>query len=465
VFKSPNFDAIARLSDLVAQRAPVASHVAERQLLRRLVPGLVDDGPPRALEPLDPSALLGPQPIALYLHIPFCASVCSYCMFNRSANRRSMDRYVDCLLREIELYGQLPRLRGSALSSLYIGGGTPSLLAPQIIERLVARVRSSFALMPDFQASIEATPDSLDDRKLGAMVDACIERVSIGVQSFDDDLLAGMSRRHTGDDAARAIAQARAAGLMEVSVDLIYGLDSQRPEEFVDGVRHAIDAGVTHFSMFPLVDKGGRLPGAMRRRVQDACYEGAIRCADAAGYRQYSTEDFTRSAECRYETDAWRVPRIPVLGLGLSALTSLGGHFWANEARLSRYMDRLERDEFPVAGGHPITANQEALRSLFMGLKYRELSLAEIRQAHDAASKQALEIATGALCALGFVRRRGDLLKLTGRGERFGARNFASIVLGQLERHARPSRTSESKPATGGTGEVFVAPVGRVATS
>ena len=165
-------------------------------------------------------------PIALYVHIPFCLSKCNYCDFNTYEGIESlMPPFVDALSTEIELWGK--RLDGPDVVTIFFGGGTPSYLPSESITRLFDRIDRSMQIVSDAEITLEANPDDVDRIKSNGWLDAGFNRISIGVQSFQDPILAALSRRHTSDDAARAVKTARDAGFDNISIDLMFGLPKQ----------------------------------------------------------------------------------------------------------------------------------------------------------------------------------------------------------------------------------------------
>ena len=189
-----------------------------------------------------------PNPSGLYLHVPFCASICNYCNFNRGLLDEGLKQaYVDALAREIGM-----RATGEPVDTIYFGGGTPSLLSPDEAARLMQACRESFDVVSGAEVTFEVNPETVTRATLEAFRDAGVNRLSIGVQSFDDDELARLDRRHDAARARRACADARAAGFDNISIDLIYGIPGQSLDDWRDGLARAVALEPDHVSCYAL---------------------------------------------------------------------------------------------------------------------------------------------------------------------------------------------------------------------
>src|SRR5438309_919511 len=187
--------------------------------------------------------------LGLYIHIPFCSAICNYCNFNRGLfDAGQKKRYVEALLREIGQAG----LKARAADTIYFGGGTPSLLEPSEVARIVAACRGAFDVSSDAEVTLEANPESVDPVKLSALRDAGVNRLSFGVQSFRDAELRRLSRLHDANRARAALGEARSAGFDNVSLDLMMWLPSQRVDEWLESVDAAIASNPDHLSLYLL---------------------------------------------------------------------------------------------------------------------------------------------------------------------------------------------------------------------
>ena len=201
----------------------------------------------------------------MYVHIPFCATKCPYCDFNTYAGIEAMMApYLSALRSEIELWGAV--LGGPRLETVFFGGGTPSYLPTGSLDMLIDAIRGAFGLAGDAETTAEANPDDLDAGKLASLLEAGVNRLSLGVQSLDEDLLRVLGRRHSAGEALDAFRAARSAGFDNVSIDLMYGLPDQTLEQWGATVDTALGLRPSHISMYCLTLEGvGRWSGTQRR--------------------------------------------------------------------------------------------------------------------------------------------------------------------------------------------------------
>ena len=262
-------------------------------------------------------------PLALYVHLPWCIRKCPYCDFNSyEAGKGGFDdaRYVDALLRDLD--AEAPLARGRALSSVFIGGGTPSLFSGAAIARLLAGVRERLALAEAAEVTLEANPGAVEAARFAEYRDAGVNRLSIGVQSFRAKQLRRLGRVHGPDEAVRAIELARAAGFSSFNVDLMYALPDDEPEGALADLRAALGHDPPHLSWYQLTlepntafhRKPPRLP------AEDLVLEIERRGREllaATGYRRYEVSAYERAGRCAHNLNYWRFG--DYLGIGAGA--------------------------------------------------------------------------------------------------------------------------------------------------
>lgn len=278
---------------------------------------------------------------ALYLSVPFCRSKCSFCNFASGVFSRDLfDRYVAHLERSIADAPRLARHFGAAfdpqLDSLYLGGGTPSVLAPDQLDRLFAAIAQTFQLSPAAELTVEVAPGTLSDEVLAALLRAGVNRVSLGVQSFVDEESRSVGRLHSRDITLADIARLRQAGITEISIDLIAGLPHQTEESWERSLDQLLTLAVPHVSVYMLeVDGDSRLgreliAGGTRyhaHHVPDeattiALYERACQRLNAAGIAQYEISNFAQAGhQARHNLRYWQ--RLPYFGFGVDAHSML----------------------------------------------------------------------------------------------------------------------------------------------
>jgi len=266
-------------------------------------------------------------PLALYVHVPWCVRKCPYCDFNSHALKGELPEaaYVEALLADLEQ--DLPRVWGRRVQSLFLGGGTPSLLSPDAIDRLLGGIRARVTLAPEAEITLEANPGTVEQARFAGYRAAGINRLSLGIQSFDDSRLDALGRIHDGNDARRAIDAARAAGFDNFNLDLMFGLPGQSPAAALHDVRTAIDFDPAHLSVYQLTLEPNtpfhaRPPVLPDEDQVAAMQEGLSAALAERGYRQYEVSAYARDRrECRHNRNYWEFG--DYLGIGAGAHAKL----------------------------------------------------------------------------------------------------------------------------------------------
>lgn len=266
---------------------------------------------------------LGLPPLALYVHLPWCVRKCPYCDFNSHEARGGVPEraYVSALLNDLE--SQVPRVWGRRLESLFIGGGTPSLFSPEAIDALLSGIRALLPWRPDLEVTLEANPGTVEHGLFSGYREAGINRLSLGIQSFDRELLARIGRIHDDRDAYRAIEEARAGGFDNLNLDLMFGLPGQSREQGLADLRAAVGARPEHISWYQLTLEpntlfAARPPVLPAEDTVDALFtEGQLLLRDE-GYTRYEISAYARTGqECRHNRNYWEFG--DYLGLGAGA--------------------------------------------------------------------------------------------------------------------------------------------------
>lgn len=262
-------------------------------------------------------------PLSLYVHLPWCMRKCPYCDFNSHAARGEIPEqaYVDALLHDLEV--ELPRIEGRTLETIFFGGGTPSLFSPESIARLLAGIRARAALAPDAEITLEANPGTVDLDRFKGFRDAGVNRLSIGIQSFDDDKLKALGRIHGRAEALRTAETARAAGFDNHNLDLMFGLPGQTLEQALADIRTAIAQQPTHLSVYQLTIEPNTLfhtqPPVLPDDDTTWDMQRTIQAELAAtDFRQYEVSAYARPGfECRHNLNYWQFG--DYLGIGAGA--------------------------------------------------------------------------------------------------------------------------------------------------
>ncbi len=262
-------------------------------------------------------------PLALYIHLPWCVRKCPYCDFNSYSVGEELDEsaYVEALLSDLEL--ELPRVSGRTLSTIFIGGGTPSLFSGEAIGRLLQGVRESINCAPDLEVTLEANPGTVEAGRFQEYRQAGVNRLSIGIQSFADVQLQALGRIHSGREALSAVEEAQGCGFDSLNLDLMFGLPGQTLESATADVATAIALGPDHISYYQLTLEPGtpfhRSPPSLPDDELLWQIESSGQQALAeAGYRQYEVSAFAREGmECRHNLNYWQFG--DYLGIGAGA--------------------------------------------------------------------------------------------------------------------------------------------------
>ena len=272
-----------------------------------------------------------PPPLGLYVHLPWCERKCPYCDFNSYASETLPEaEYVEALLRDLEQ--DLPLIWGRGIETLFIGGGTPSLFSGEAIDRLLSGLRALLNFAPAIEITLEANPGSAEREKFAAYRAAGINRLSLGIQSFDDRCLESLGRVHDGADAARAFAAARAAGFDNVNLDLMYGLPGQSADAAAADLRQAIALGPEHISHYQLtIEPNTRFHSQPPADLPDdeLGWQQQQRCQallDQAGYRQYEISAYAREGRTAgHNLNYWHFGDYVGIGAGAHGKLTLVG--------------------------------------------------------------------------------------------------------------------------------------------
>jgi oxygen-independent coproporphyrinogen-3 oxidase len=328
---------------------------------------------------MNPSNSINPtNPIpGLYIHIPFCLSKCGYCDFYSSTSISALPGFLDALFKEMEMY----RPRFQAFDTVYIGGGTPSLLHPEQLERILTGVKENFDLTSTAEITIETNPADLNRPFLESMRQIGINRINIGVQSFDEKVLGFLGRRHSIKQAISAIEASRKAGFRNIGLDLIYGVPEQDVESWLDTLKHAVAFSPEHLSCYQLTLEAktplGRryqegqfpIPG---EELQYEFFMNTSEFLEEAGYIHYEVSNFARGKEyaSRHNQKYW--DHSPFLGLGPAAHSFQSNRRWWNYRSLDQYVAAINAGNLPVEDTETLTMEQLQLEALYLGLRTRK---------------------------------------------------------------------------------------------
>ena len=324
-------------------------------------------------------------PFGIYVHVPFCAARCGYCDFNTytaselDGSGASPDGWLDAVRRELDLAAAVVGKR--PVDTVFVGGGTPSLLGAERLGTVLGVVRSTFGLAPGAEVTTESNPESTSPEFFAGLAEAGFTRVSLGMQSAAPHVLRVLDRRHTPGRPVAAAREARAAGLAHVNLDLIYATPGETDADLAASLDAVLDAGVDHVSAYALIVEDGT---ALARRVargelpapDDDVAAGRYEMIDdrltAAGMNWYEVSNWASgpAAECRHNLGYWRDG--DWWGLGPGAHSHLAGTRWWNVKHPARYAAALAAGESPRAGGEELTGDERHTERVMLRLRLAE---------------------------------------------------------------------------------------------
>jgi oxygen-independent coproporphyrinogen-3 oxidase len=357
----------------------------------------------------------------MYLHVPFCVKKCYFCSFNTAPMvDDAMQAYLRALHREIDLVGTVSWARDLTIETIFLGGGTPSLLTADALAEILDRLRQRFVVDPDAEITVESNPESLDVAKLARYRDAGVNRISLGVQTLEDEILPAIGRLHDTAGSRAAFDACRAAGFDNVSVDLMYGL----PGLDVDGWTRAVEAALAwepdHLSAYGLTLDSGSLWGAggvnglPAEETVVAQYWALVRAAAAHGFEHYEISNYARPGRrSRHNQLYWR--RREYVALGPGACGFVGDVRYANVKPVARYRARLETDALPIDTSERLTAAQALAEQLFLGLRTADGVAREVFEGRLAGAPE-LHLRAEGWFTEGLMDAGSDRVRLTERG-------------------------------------------------
>ena len=349
--------------------------------------GALPDGEPVPRDgslPDEATRQVGKNGFAVYVHVPFCASRCGYCDFNtytasELGGGASRDEYAGTVLAELALAARV--IDPGPVDTVFVGGGTPTLLSAGDLGRILEGIDRTWGLAPGAEVTTEANPESVDPAYLVNLRKAGFNRISLGMQSTAPNVLRVLDRRHTAGRAAQAAIEAREAGFEHVNLDLIYGTPGESPDDFAGSLRAVVDAGADHVSAYALiVEDGTRMATRMRRGelpfpeddVAADRYLAAEEALTAAGFQWYEVSNWARGddARCRHNLLYWT--GADWWGLGPGAHSHVGGVRWWNVKHPSAYAGRLAAGESPGHAREVLTDADRHMEDVMLRVRLRD---------------------------------------------------------------------------------------------
>lgn len=316
--------------------------------------------------------------VGLYVHIPFCLSKCIYCDFLSFANKDDLfERYCNALSQEMRHYGKKIE---DHIDTVYVGGGTPTILPAFLIEKIACAAKKYLRVMPNAEITIEANPATVDEEKAFAIANAGFNRVSIGMQSADDSVLKFLGRAHDKKQFEQTVRLFFNAGMTNVNADFLLGVPDQTVQSVKDTVGYLANIGVTHISAYSLiVEKGTPLFKSVKNGsvvlpdddfVVDL-YDAFLSEAQKHGYLRYEVSNFAKKGfESKHNVNCWKYR--PYVGVGLGAQSFFGGRRFGNVKNIDNYIKRIESGKSAVSSGKKLTADEMMFEFIMLGLRLEE---------------------------------------------------------------------------------------------
>ena len=390
--------------------------------------------------------------ISIYVHIPFCVKKCPYCDFNSVATADIPDDvYINALSRELLFHiKERPVLSKKPLETIYIGGGTPSLISPHNIKRLVSNIRQVFAESNPVETTMEINPGTITKNSLAAFMDAGINRLSIGIQSFNDKTLNALGRVHSADNSLKCYEYARTAGFDNIGIDLIFGAPGQSAEEWEGDLKIAANLRPEHISAYNLTLEKGTLFFELQKNreivlpseeEQVLMYELAIDSLKEAGYNHYEISNFSLTGfESRHNMRYWSCMDYIGLGAGAHSYISSPDRYirgqapdwgirWWNESNPDAYMQQINKTGQAIAGKERLTKKEALEEGIFLGLrKTSGINMNWFAARFNTPLKNLCHQKITELKIRGLIYENGSSIRLTRKGLALSNEVFAELI-------------------------------------
>lgn len=381
--------------------------------------------------PIDPFTGLSAARFGLYVHFPYCLARCPYCDFAIAVSKVVPEqRYADAVIAELDLrLSEWPELRGRRMDSIYFGGGTPSLWGAEHVKRVIDEVRARFDLSPSAEISLEANPEIADAARYAGYREAGVNRLSLGVQSFDAGTLKALGRAHDAAQADAAVQKAREAGFDNVSLDLIYGAEAQTVDVVRRDAEHAVSLNPDHISAYALTVERDVLAveTVLARRLRKgeltlpeddeavAMVDAAVQTFERAGILRYEVSNFARPGKhSRHNALYWTGGEY--LAVGVGAVGLIGNSRYTNLRGSEHYLSSVETKTRPDAQREELSREERFEERLAMGLRLANgIDLRAVCEAYGQPAEARLQRAEQ-FVRDGFAEWQGPRLRLTPKG-------------------------------------------------
>jgi len=327
---------------------------------------------------------------AIYIHVPFCDHKCIYCDFYSIITKNNINPFLAALKNEIQFYSTRYS-EDRIITSIYFGGGTPSLMEPTYLKEIICHVKSNFNVSSDAEITIETNPGTVNKRKLNSFLEAGVNRISVGIQSFNNEDLKFLTRIHTAEIASKTVYDAKETGFKNINVDLIFNLPKQTKEKWKFNLETAVKLPVNHISAYSLILEKGTilykmvLDGKVKIQNEDydaELYEMTIDFLTDNGFKQYEVSNFSKPGfECIHNKAYWHYK--DYFGFGTSAHSFIEGKRWWNFSSLKQYISEIGKKDFAIAGNEILDEYEMLDEYIMLALRSDGLDLSKLKNKFD----------------------------------------------------------------------------------
>ncbi len=375
--------------------------------------------------------------VGIYIHIPFCRAKCYYCDFISYVNKDHLIiEYIDRLEKEMALYTEA--MEDYKITTIFIGGGTPSILEGRQINRIINCLYKHFKVDNKIEISIEANPGILDRQKLMDYLNSGVNRLSIGLQACQNHLLKQIGRIHKYEDFINNLRDARRAGFSNINVDLIFALPNQTLQDWRACLRNVSQLEIPHISTYSLIVEEGTLfqrwleTGKIKRVDEDielAMYEEGISFLEGKNYNHYEISNFARKGfKCQHNINYWKNGEY--LGLGLGAHSHMGKSRFNNYTGMSKYLELVDKGKKPISDKINLSYNDQVSETMFMGLRMMEgISVDDFQNSFGKSPWEIYGCRLEKLKNKKMLQYNKNFIRLTKKGIRLGNQVFQEMLL------------------------------------
>lgn len=371
-----------------------------------------------------------------YIHIPFCEHICYYCDFNKVFLKgQPVDDYVDMLVEEMKY--TIDQYPTNQLKTIFVGGGTPTVLNENQLKKLCEGIRANLPFV-DGEFTFEANPGDLSMDKLNILKEYGVNRLSFGVQSFNDDLLKKIGRTHTSKDVYKTIHNAQSAGFTNISIDLIYSLPSQTEEDFKETLNKAFELELPHYSSYSLIVEPKTIfynlmkKGKLHLPSEESeanMYSLLMNEMEKHGYAQYEISNFSKPGyESKHNLVYW--DNEEYFGFGAGAHSYLSGTRKSNIGPIKKYIEKIQDKQLPIFEENVLSSAEKMEEHMFLGLRKNEgISIAQFNNRYDKPLLTIFEKPIKAMVEKGWLEIKEGYVRLTKEGRFFGNEVFQSFLV------------------------------------